>query len=828
MPHADPPADVQLTALLETIEDAIYTTDLDSTVTSWNAAAEQLYGFSAAEAIGRSILFLFPSERVDDEAGFLKSVVENTGVRDVEIIRRRRDGTAIPVSLTVAPLRDATGTPVGTIRIARDISRRQHAERAARRLAAIVESSDDAIIGKDLNGIVTSWNGAAQVMFGYTAAEMIGRSIRVLIPADRQDEEDHVLGSIRAGRKVDHFDTIRQRKDGTLVPISLTVSPIKDDDGRVVGASKIARDISERRRSERERTQLLAIAEENAAITEKLNEVGAIVASALDRTDIVQAVTDTGTDLTTAEVGAFFYNVIDEQGESYTLYTISGAPRELLSQFSMPRNTQVFDATFKGTGVMRSEDITQDPRYGRNAPFHSMPAGHLPIRSYLAVPVKSRAGEVLGGLFFGHSKAGVFNDRHERLAVGVASWAAVALENARLYADVQSANRLKDEFLATLSHELRTPLNAILGYTRMIRSGLVGAEKQAKAFATIERNAASLTQIVEDVLDVSRIISGKLRLNVQRIDVSSVVRNAIEAVMPAADAKGIRVDAQLGGADQDPVSADPERLQQVVWNLLSNAVKFTDRAGQVTIRLSVADGYVEILVTDTGIGIRPDFLPHMFERFRQADSSTTRERGGLGLGLAIARQLVEMHGGMIDVSSEGLGRGSTFRVRLPSARARTAPEEPKLPTPAVREPIGSPMPDLHSVRVLVVDDDRDALNMLQEMLEAAGAQVWVADSASSALETIESLHPDVLVADLGMPRMDGFELISRVRQSGIAVVRDVPAIAVTAYARSEDRAKALRAGFNRHLSKPIDPGELLVTVASFARVAIRPILPSSL
>jgi len=812
------PDSAVLHALLETAEDAIYTTDLDSVVTSWNAAAQRLFGIPAAEAVGTSILVLFPPDRLDDEARLIASLLTGSAIRDVEAVRRRRDGTPIPVSLSIAPLLDADGRIAGTLRVARDLSRRQVAERAARRLAAIVESSDDAIIGKDLNGIVTSWNGAAEVMFGYTAAEMIGRSIRVIIPADRQQEEDHVLASIRAGQKVDHFDTIRQRKDGSQLPISLTVSPIKDDDGRVIGASKIARDISDRRRAEAERTRLLAMAEENAAITEKLNDVGAVVASALDRTRIVQAVTDTSTELTAAEFGAFFYNVIDERGESYTLYTISGAPREQFSQFAMPRNTAVFDATFKGTGVVRSDDITKDPRYGHNAPYHGMPPGHLPVRSYLAVPVKSRTGDVLGGLFFGHSRVGVFDERHERLAVGVASWASVALENARLYADVQTANRLKDEFLATLSHELRTPLNAILGYARMIRSGLIASDKQPKAFATIERNAASLTQIVEDVLDVSRIISGKLRLNVQRIDVSSVVRNAIEAVTPAADAKGIRIDAALG-VDRDRVSADPERLQQVVWNLLSNAVKFTDRGGVVSASVEVVDGSVEIVVSDTGIGIRPEFLPHTFERFRQADSSMTRERGGLGLGLAIARQLVEMHGGTIEATSEGLGRGSTFRVRLPVAGARVGVEDQKRPSAVAREPVAVPTPDLSGIRALIVDDDRDALNMMQEMLEASGAQVWVADSAASALETIASLQPDILVADIGLPHMDGFELIARVRHSDIDAVRMVPAIAVTAYARSEDRAKALTSGYQRHLAKPIDPGELLSTVAMFTRAA---------
>ena len=293
-----------------------------------------------------------------------------------------------------------------------------------------------------------------------------------------------------------------------------------------------------------------------------------------------------------------------------------------------------------------------------------MPEGHLPVRSYLAVPVKSRNGDVLGGLFFGHPDVGRFNERHERLASGIASWASVALENARLYVTVQEASRLKDEFLASLSHELRTPLNAILGYARMLREGAVALEQQPQALATVERNAMSLAKIVEDVLDVSRIISGKMRLNIQSVDLAGLVRATLDAVAPAADAKALRLEADLD-PDVPSIPADADRLQQVLWNLVSNAVKFTGRGGSVRVRLARRPHHLQIDVVDTGIGIAPEFLPHLFERFRQADAGFTRERGGLGLGLAISMQLVEMHGGTIVATSEGEGRGATFCVMLP-------------------------------------------------------------------------------------------------------------------------------------------------------------------
>jgi PAS domain S-box-containing protein len=694
-------------------------------------------------------------------------------------------------------------------------------DHAARRLAAIVASSDDAIVGKDLNGIVTSWNRGAERLFGYTAEEMIGQSIRRIIPRERQHEEDQTLAKIRRREQVDHFETWRVRKDGTLVPISLTVSPILGADGTVIGASKIARDISIQTEIEIERGRLLAMAQEHAKITERLNEVGRAVVSALDPKAVVQTVTDAATELTGAEFGAFFYNIDNAAGGSYSLYALSGAPMESFSQFPHPRATAIFRPTFMGEAAIRLDDVTLDPRFGLNAPYYGMPPGHLPVRSYLAVPVIGRMREVIGGLFFGHSSVGVFRDTHERLAVGMSVWAAVALENARLYASVQEASRLKDEFLATLSHELRTPLNAIVGYTRMMRSGLVTGEKAERALETVDRNASSLTQIVEDVLDVSRIIAGKIRLNVRPVDLPQVVQEGLDTVRPAADARGVRLESVLDPR-AGPVSGDPERLQQVVWNLVSNAVKFTPRGGRVQVRVERVNSHVEIVVSDTGIGIPASFLPHVFERFRQADGGISRERGGLGLGLAIVRHLAELHGGNVLVASGGEGQGTTFRVRLPVMIVHGDPrgasqEHPQAP---LRGP-GLPLAALDGVRILAVDDEPDARGLVREILSAAGADVHTADSAEQALELIARVKPHVMLADLGMPYMDGFALIQRVRTHDDPAIRDVAAAALTAYARSEDRAKALRSGYELHLSKPIDPGELVAAMAALARRVVR-------
>ena len=678
-------------------------------------------------------------------------------------------------------------------------------------LARVVESSDDAIVSKDLNGIITSWNHAAERMFGYSAAEAVGQSIRMIIPADRQSEEDVVLARIRAGERIDHYETVRQRKDGTQLSISLTVSPIRNQHGEIVGASKIARDITER-------TRLLAAAQEHAAVTEKLNEVGAVVASTLDREIILQKVTDIARELTHAEFGAFFYNVTEpDSGDAYMLYTLSGAPREAFAHFPHPRATAIFAPTFYGHGVVRLDDVTQDPRYGKNPPYHGMPAGHVPVRSYLAVPVKGLGGDMIGGLFFGHSQIAMFTEQHERLAVGVAAWASVALENARLYSDAQAANRMKDEFLAVLSHELRTPLNAIVGYSRLLRGGMLPADKAAHGLETLERNAMWLTQIVEDVLDVSRIVSGKIRLDVQPVDLTLIVDNAVGTIRPAADAKGVKVHTILD-PNVGPVSGDPGRLQQVVWNLVSNAVKFTPRDGRVQVRLERVDSHVEIVVSDTGIGIQPEFLPYVFERFRQADASTTRKTGGLGLGLAIVRHITEMHGGTVDASSEGTGKGATFRVLLPLmiVQPRAGAMSREHPRTERHEPLTLPG-DLHGVRVLAVDDEPDALTLLRVVLETAGADVTTVASGRAALERIAEVKPHVVLLDLGMPEMDGFELITRIRQLNDPAIRHVPAAALTAFARSEDRTRALRSGFHMHLAKPIDPGELVASIATLAR-----------
>jgi PAS domain S-box-containing protein len=382
--------------------------------------------------------------------------------------------------------------------------------------------------------------------------------------------------------------------------------------------------------------------------------------------------------------------------------------------------------------------------------------------------------------------------------------------------EAEHASRMKDEFLATLSHELRTPLNAILGYAQLLRSGVMGPSELDEAVEVIERNARAQTQIIEDLLDMSRIISGKVRLDVQGVSLVDVIESAIQTVTPAADAKGIRLQTILDPL-AGPIAGDPGRLQQVFWNLLNNAIKFTPKGGRVQVILARVNSHVEVAVSDTGVGIKPEFLPYVFDRFRQADATTSRRFGGLGLGLAIVKSLVELHGGTVQATSPGEGRGATFVLSLPLSLLRPDAARPTAPTAGsttTPEPFCS---DLSGVSVLVVDDERDARELVRRLLTECQARALTAASADEAIEILRRERPDVLLSDVGMPGVDGYEFIRRVRALGAEQGGDVPAVALTAFARSEDRTRAVLAGYQMHLSKPVEPAELIAVIASLAR-----------
>jgi signal transduction histidine kinase/ActR/RegA family two-component response regulator len=380
-------------------------------------------------------------------------------------------------------------------------------------------------------------------------------------------------------------------------------------------------------------------------------------------------------------------------------------------------------------------------------------------------------------------------------------------------AEAEEVNRMKDEFLMTVSHELRTPLTAIYGWARMLVTGQIRDEHKQRAIETIERNAQAQTQLVNDLLEVSRAISGKVRLDVAAVDLTGVISAAVESIQPAADAKNIRVEADLDPA-AGPISGDAARLQQIVWNLLSNAIKFTPRDGRVEIRLARQNDHVEIVVSDTGAGIAPEFAPYVFDRFRQADAGTTRQHGGLGLGLAIVRHLVELHGGLVSAESRGVGCGATFRVALPLANARAVKPLRKSAGEAAAADGPSAAKRLDGLRVLVVDDEPHARELFTAIVESAGAETRPAASAHAALEILAAWWPDVLLSDIEMPHEDGYMLMKQLAALADAGRPHISAIAVTAHSRSEDRRRAIEAGFERHLSKPVEPSELIDAIAS--------------
>jgi PAS domain S-box-containing protein len=643
--------------LWATAGDAFVLFDSENRILEANAAVATIFGYDPAEIIGQDLALLQPERlREGHRRGIQRYLA--TGARTInwtsaEALGLHQDGREIPIEIAFNHLHlEGRDLFAGFIR---DITQRKQAEQGLARLGAIIDSSHDAIISKSLEGIITSWNRGAEILFGYSATEAIGQPILMLFPPDRQNEEPQILAQLSRGEGVDHFETVRIRKDGQQIDVSITLSPIKNSAGEITGVSKIARDITGRKHAEAEREALL----------------------------------------------------------------------------------------------IREQQARQE---------------------------------------------------------------------------LEVANRTKDEFLATLSHELRTPLNAILGWSRLITNSHIDEEERARGIETIQRNAQLQLQLIEDILDVSRIITGKYRLEVRATEVADVIESAVESVLPAAQARDIRLQRVL---DSGPclVSGDPARLQQVVWNLLTNAIKFTPKGGRVQIRLERVNSHVEIIVSDTGAGISADVLPHVFERFHQADSTSTRSHGGLGLGLAIVRHIVELHGGTASAASPGLGQGTTFTVNLPlmatrsDAVASTGKDERVHPT--ARETGGaSPGFDcpeeLKGLLVLVVDDDDDARRLIKTVLEQCEASVVTASNAQEGLETLQRVHPHVLISDLGMPEEDGYSLIQQVRALPRENGGQTPAAALTAYARVEDRMRVLRSGFQIHLPKPIEPAELVAVVANLA------------
>lgn len=637
------------------------------------------------------------------------------------------------------------------------------AQQAQAHLAAMVESSDVAIISKTLDGIIQTWNSGATRTFGYSAEEAVGKQITLLIPPERLDEEDVILSKLRRGDRIEHYETVRCRKDGTRIQVSLDVSPIRHPDGRIIGASKIARDITE---SQRNKERLRAIIEATPECIKIVAPDGSL-----------EFMNHAGLCMIEAESEPMVRgrNVADLIAPEHRAAWLDYHRRVCAGE---KLNWQFEIIGLKGTRRwMETHAVPLPLGDGRIA--------HLGV-----------AQEITARMELERERVNLLDS--ERAA----------------RAEAERASRLKDEFLATLSHELRTPLNAIFGWSQLLHTSS-SKDDLEEGLDAIRRNAAAQAQLIDDLLEMSRIISGKVRLNAQATNPSSVIEAALESVAPSAAAKDIRITKVLDPF-AGPVWGDPIRLQQVIWNLLANAIKFTPKHGKLSVTLQRINSHLEIIIRDTGIGIAPDVLPVIFERFRQGDSSTTRSYGGLGLGLSIVKQLVELHGGEVRAESAGHDKGATFVVTLPLAPVQEKPPEPVTPPERVSELDAEPI-DLSGVRVLVVDDASDARALIRRVLTNYGADVCAAASAKEGLEQFREFKPHVLVSDIGMPEVDGYQFIRNVRTLSVEEGGTVPAIALTAFARSEDRMRAMLAGYQTHLAKPIMSRELVVTVHALSR-----------
>jgi PAS domain S-box-containing protein len=575
---------------------------------------------------------------------------------------------------------------------------------------------------------------------------------------------------------------------------------------------EMAEDLARRIASAVDNARLYRIAERQRREAEVIVDLARAINASLDLDTILQRVTEAARELCGSDLAAAALR--DPETDAMIVRYRAGTLSTSETVEIQPGLGAGGHVLVTGRPFRTAERETAAPAGLRPEPE----AGEAVATLVVPVAIEDR---IEGLLYASHRTPRRFTDREEAILVRLAEHAAIAIRNVQLLAraegarvDAEAANRMKDEFLATLSHELRTPLTAMVGWTRLMRSGALDPATVQRALETIERNARLQTQLIEDLLDVSRIITGKLRLETRPVLLGPVIDAAVDAVRLAAEAKGLTVESVVD-ASVGTVIGDPDRLQQVVWNLLSNAIKFTPPGGRVEVHLRRADRDAEIRVIDTGSGVDPDFIPFLFERFRQADSSSTRAHGGLGLGLAIVRHLVEMHGGTVRAESPGPGEGATFIVQLPLA-APFAPPLPMLPAAGVTAGAGAPpaMPNLAGIRAVVVDDEIDARELVATILEQSGVHVTVVASAREALAAMAEASPDVLVADIGMPDEDGYWLIRQLRELDVTRAGHVPAIALTAYARAEDRLRLLAAGFQLHVPKPVDPIELATVVAA--------------
>ncbi|MDN5869262.1 MAG: PAS domain S-box protein, partial [Nitrococcus sp.] len=752
--------------MIDVLPTAIYTTDTEGRLTHFNPATVELSGHTPKLGTDQWCVS-WKLYRADGTpmphaaCAMAVALREERAIHGEEAILERPDGTRRWFVPYPTPLRDAGGRVVGGINMLVDITERKRAEEANVRLAVIVESSDDVIVSKDLEGIIQTWNAGAQRTFGYTAEEAIGQPITMLLPPDRIGEEPGILKRVRRGERVEPFETVRRRKDGTLVDIAVTISPILDAQGRVLGASKIARDITERKRAEDK-------------LQRSEQRYRGLFESARDGILILDA-----QNMRITDANPSMRNLL-----SYSLEQLEGKELWEIGLFQNQEESLATIHKLREEGYVRHEDMTLRSAQGA-------------IQNV----------QLIGNIYRDHGHAFAqcnIRDITERKRM--------ERQIQQQAEELAAAGRRKDEFLAMLSHELRNPLAPILNALQLLGQERDENALHRRARGVIERQVRHLSRLVNELLDVSRITSGRIHLHIERLAVNAVLGRAVERVRPSIDRRGQELSLSLA-PDTIWLDADATRLEQVFGNLLDNASKYNADDGHITLSVERDDGQAIIRVRDEGEGIDAATLSHVFELFSQAERSLERSAGGLGIGLALVKSIVELHRGSVEVHSEGLGQGSEFVVRLPLASSQTRPQ-------AAAAPPDTPTDGDSHLRVLVVDDSADAANMATLLLRAWGHEVRVACDGPDALQRAAEFCPQVILLDIGLPGMDGFEVARSIRQD--PQFEGVRLVAITGYGQDSDRQRSKEAGFDDHLVKPVEVSDLKALLGGFRQEAVDP------
>jgi PAS domain S-box-containing protein len=775
-----------------------------------NAAHQRLLGYTDEELRNKTPAIHLGDEVFAEVARALKETGEYRG----EVESKTKTGETKHIDLSSFAMREKSGKPICYVGIKRDITERKEWEQVLQRSEAeLADFFENAAVGLHWvgpEGTVLRVNQAELDMLGYTAEEFVGHNIAEF-HVDSAVIED-ILRRLKAGEVLQNYEARLRCKDGLVKEVRIDSSGYWED-GHFVHTRCFTSDITERKRTEGRLALQYAVTKvltESLEIAESAQKILQAACITLDwAVGLLWQVDQADGVLRCSylcHIGTLATPEFDRLSKNYTFEKGVGLPGRIWES-GLPSwiDNVVADPNFPRAPVALREGLRG--AFGFPIFLEDKVWG---VIEFLSPEIRKPDNELTKVAVAVGGQIGQFTKRkraEEELADLLEREQAAR-------SDAEKANRLKDEFLATLSHELRTPLNAVIGWSRMLSTGRLDRENSKHALEVIERNAWAQKQIIEDILDVSRVITGKLQLNLSPVDLIAVIDAALDAVRPAMEAKEIKIETIIDTGLR-MISGDPDRLQQVVWNVLSNAAKFTPSGGSVEISVNQNSTHVFIQVKDTGPGIEPKFLPHVFERFRQADGSTTRLHGGLGLGLAIVRHLVELHGGTISVENRSDASGAIFTVRLPLPSGELRAETMAGAGSAFSEG-RSDQPSLEGLHVLIVDDETDALDLISVELTQHGAKVTAATNAPEALTVLKRQNIDVLISDIGMPRMDGYELIRQVRRQEQGKDRPLPAVALTAYARVQDRMQAILAGFSTHIAKPVEAQELITVVASLA------------